>query len=298
MKNRFLLLAISFLALKLNAQNVGIGINTPVATLHVSSTQTNPVIINGGSNMYISLNENNTYRGYIGSYAGNAEDVDFGTGASNTTGRLHLTIAASPRLTISAAGNVGIGTIVPTAKLHVNGNLLINGANTLEFGGGFIKEVNAGKIGYGTYVPDALNIVGAGSNSTNRRVWFYNEGGAGFEGDINLYNGSKITRNTTGSANLVPVAYGTIDGATATVLGGTGNFSVERIQAGLYRLTVTGETFQYNTHTWSLTLVENTTAAFIWGFPGTDSGGLIVSTVLYNAVNGADRKFSFVLYKN
>src|SRR4030095_3077391 len=90
-----------------NAQNifpdsgrVGIGTKTPTAQLDVTSTAAGQLArFTGSSYMYMSLTESGAYRGYIGSYAGNAEDVDFGTG-SGTTGKLHLTIGASPRLTI------------------------------------------------------------------------------------------------------------------------------------------------------------------------------------------------------
>jgi hypothetical protein len=54
--------------------------------------------------------------------------------------------------------------VIPLAKLHIAGNVKIDDNNTLEFGAGVVgKEVSAGKIGYQTYTPGALDIVGAGT---------------------------------------------------------------------------------------------------------------------------------------
>jgi hypothetical protein len=111
---------------------VGLGTGTPAAKLDVKTTASYVAQFNGGAPMYMGLFESNIYRGYLGSYSGAAEDVDFGTGASNTTGKLHLTIQANPRLTINAAGDVGIGTTSPAAKLHITGgDLFVNSATGL-----------------------------------------------------------------------------------------------------------------------------------------------------------------------
>lgn len=100
------------------AQNVGIGTSTPAAKLDVKATSNYVLQLNGVAPMYAGLFENDIYRGYFGSYSGAAEDVDFGTGSGNTTGKLHLTIQALPKLTIDATGNVGIGTTAPEYGLH------------------------------------------------------------------------------------------------------------------------------------------------------------------------------------
>jgi hypothetical protein len=59
----------------------------------------------------------------------------------------------------------------------------LSGSIALEFGGGVVKEVNAGKIGYQKF-SDALDIIGAGTTPTNRKLKFWAEGGASFTGSV------------------------------------------------------------------------------------------------------------------
>ncbi len=76
----------------------------------------------GGDGMYVTLVENGIILGYIGSIAGNPDDVDFGTfGEFNTNSAVHLSTRHEPRLTVRNNGNVGIGTTEPNAKFVVNG---------------------------------------------------------------------------------------------------------------------------------------------------------------------------------
>lgn len=119
----------------INAQNVGIGTNTPAAKLDVKASSQYVGQFNGLSPMYMGIFENDLYRGYWGSFSGADADVDFGTG-SGTSGKLHLTIQANPRLTIGADGKVGIGTTNPAHLLHVNGGDLFvqSSSGLIRFG--------------------------------------------------------------------------------------------------------------------------------------------------------------------
>jgi hypothetical protein len=105
-------------------------------------------------------------------------DISFGYGSS---------AAMTENMRIKGNGNVGIGTNNPTARLEVNGGVKITGANALEFGAGVAgKEPNAGKIGYGAFTPNTLDIVGAGTTAANRKVKITAEGGTDFTGPISV----------------------------------------------------------------------------------------------------------------
>ena len=104
--------------------DVGIGIASPTAPLHVSSTDIVPMRIDGGANMFVPFSEGSQQRGYIGSFqtgpGTNDEDFEIGT-ILGSTGHLHLVTGSNdPRLSVSDEGNVGIGIPNPAGKLQVD----------------------------------------------------------------------------------------------------------------------------------------------------------------------------------
>jgi len=81
-----------------------------------------------------------------------------------------------------------------------NNTVGISAANTLEFGAGVAgQEPNAGKIGYQTFTTGALDIVGAGTSGSNRKIQFWAEGGANFTGGANFGGNVSIGTLSTGS---------------------------------------------------------------------------------------------------
>ena len=111
------------LALNSLGNNVGIGTGTPSYNLHIAGQ---------------SLGIDNTISG-----AASFAELKSGPAATNTTVRLQSNVGAGfvgtstnhdfyitsngiTRLTAMAAGNVGVGTVTPSAALHVNGTFKIS----------------------------------------------------------------------------------------------------------------------------------------------------------------------------
>jgi hypothetical protein len=76
--------------------------------------------------------------------------------------------------------------------LTLDGSLRVGQANWLELGSGLVKEENAGRIVYGGFTPNTLDIVGGGTNNTSRQVKIWAEGGTTFTGPVTAtqFNGS------------------------------------------------------------------------------------------------------------
>ena len=101
-------------------------------------------------------------------------------------------------------GNIGLGVAVPTAALHIAGGIKINTNNILEFGAGNAgKEGNGGKLGYQAFSTDALDIVGAGTDGTNRKLKVWAEGGTTLSGP--LTTSASVTAGSFTGDGTIPV---------------------------------------------------------------------------------------------
>lgn len=152
------------------AQNIGIGTTTPQTPLDVRSNSFNHIFrLDGTTGTYMSINENGVYRGYLGSYSGANEDVDFGTGATNNSGKLHLTIKASPKLTIDSLGNVGINNSNPQWQLDVNGSMKLTGRLSAGGSSGVAGQV---LVSNGLAAPSWQTVAGAFQNAVRFEATF------------------------------------------------------------------------------------------------------------------------------
>jgi hypothetical protein len=162
-----------------SAGNIGIGTTTPFAKLHIVSSASEALAIDGASPMYVSLSEGGTYRGYIGSFAGNQnEDVDFGTGSGNSTGKVHLVTDATPRITITGTGRIGMNEQSPDNFIDMNytSTNSFGGIDVMNKGAGvaalFFGTNNSFRNFMGTDFFDNNKFkIGAGSAVSSANTW-------------------------------------------------------------------------------------------------------------------------------
>ena len=106
--------------------NIGIGTTTPSAKLHISGYVTNKdnhkiaAILSSSYNNWVHFGGSKSGR-IRGSNEGYLVVDSYPTGTNN---RLYLNLSSSGDVAIAyGGGNVGIGIIFPSHKLHVNGNI-------------------------------------------------------------------------------------------------------------------------------------------------------------------------------
>ena len=119
MKKIFLLITATICVANIMlAQNVGIGISTPLAQLHIKKD--NEALRIEGTSPYISFYNNGgtSQKGFIQNVNDN---LYLGTPAGNANGIMQFYLNNSPKITLLPTGAVGIGTALPTDKLTVQG---------------------------------------------------------------------------------------------------------------------------------------------------------------------------------
>jgi len=269
---------------------VGIGVSSPIQPLHVKSPRTDLAIFDGGNGMYLTFKENGIGRGYIGSHQSpgkpgiNDEDFEIGT-FSGSTGNMHIVTGYNdPRITVTAAGRVGIGIVDPTADLFIEAT---------DDGDAFRVRVNevtkfyvndnggVGVGGWSTPPVDGLRVTGETELKNNLTL----DGSLAITGDI--------TSTDSGTANMKPYIYG-FSNSDASVLASKSSdgFSISREALGKYK--VSFDDLSINNNFIAIVTLNSSTAKFstitinydyfyvyVWNHDGT----------------AADHAFQFVVYR-
>lgn len=116
---------------------------------------------------------------------------------AQSSNKLYIENSNKDSLNALIYGDFAADSLLLNAKT-INRNLLGlrgAGANTgLEIGYGvFLKEPNAGRIGYAITTPGTLDVYGAGTSTSNRAIRFWAEGGSTFTGAVRLTGSAGTT---------------------------------------------------------------------------------------------------------
>jgi hypothetical protein len=214
--------------------NVGIGIANALSALHVHSPDNT-------FNSYLRLTHQTSGTSFSdGAYMGlDGINLLFN---NNENGIILFSNNGGDRLMISSSGNVGIGTgvVTPQTKLQIDGGTQVGGGS-----GGFLQ------IGASSGSNMALDTdeIQARSNGAPTQLFLQNDGGGttigGGTGMTVITSTGEVNKPfITGNANLLPFAYGRVS-ASGSIVGSTGNFTVQKGSTGQYIITLTGETNVY-----------------------------------------------------
>lgn len=118
-------------------------------------------------------------------------------------------------------------------------------------------------------------------------------GGAETNMDVEI-NG-EVNSEATGSAHLLPIAYGSIS-TSGVIEASSGNIGINKISTGVYEVTISGENFDYTNYIVSISNVDADADESI-SYTNTSSGNLRVSVSNRDSGNPQDSAFSFIVFK-
>ncbi len=139
------------------SQNVGIGEENPQAKLHIK-TSASEIMRLEGTNPYISFYDNAGYTGYIQS-SNNTMSI-----ASAGTNKLSLVTGFTERLTVLQNGNIGINNNNPSANFHVTSAL--GEAMRIQAPSAYLSFYD--NANYTGYLQSSSNVMALASQGNNR----------------------------------------------------------------------------------------------------------------------------------
>ena len=199
----------------LSAQNVGIGIGTTAPSYKLQVHGTKSEVSVGLTTDATGTTGENGVRLWL-------SDNNFSLINNQSTGSINLNTNGSDRLTVLANGNIGIGTILPKARLHIADSSVVFAAANQDIFAGNVPVSGAGKRMM-WYVNKAAFRVGAvaGNNWDNDSIGAYSVA-TGYNSRASGYYCVAMGYNAIASAYLGSIAIGgstTATGQGAVSLG-------------------------------------------------------------------------------
>jgi len=203
-----------------NAGKVGIGTPTPTSKFQIGD----------GTNAVEELQILTSNAGIQQIRFGDTDDTDIGTiRYEHATNFMSFGVAASERMRITSAGNVGIGTTAPTSPLSVSGIIQSEwDSYGTGYGGLFLKDDN------GTSLKSAFIQYGAGhASADNLTIKNYST-----IGNIGLFTNS-LERLTVGADGKVGIGTTTPNNLLSIKKTGAGfSFDVDRTDGKFMKMSV------------------------------------------------------------
>lgn len=237
-------------------------------------------------------------------YNGNSGNVGIGTTAPNVNGATKaLTIAASNSYVANKVASLELqgshnGPNVEIGKIDFNsiggsiGNHArissVNGGGTIGTSGRLLFHTsNGGVLTEKVRITETGNV-GIGTTTPSQKL--------DVNGTINISSNTGEVNNSakTGAANLVPIAYGSINGTGTILNAGTGNFSVTWDAGNLwYLITITGESYHFANYITTVTPIGSANLSSAT----TSVGGDLIVTIYSSANTKVQNSFQFVIFK-
>ena len=174
--------------------NVGIGADSPIANLHISGSSNTQIRVDAGPNGSASLRLRN-----------DAHDWDVNCQTNDKFAIYSHTDTTERLVILPSTGNVGIGVVTPSAKLHVGGTAAFD-SNVTVASGADIRTVD----GYGIRLRNAANTANEGGfvrsglweGDSSRDPSLFAETGLGLRFYTNGSATEKMFINTSGYVGI------------------------------------------------------------------------------------------------
>ncbi len=277
----------------------GMNIKTPTALLHLhdySSPLSGLRITNNATGVTgtqgLSLSINGLTASLVNTESGN---LNFGTNNFVWGG-------------FNSAGNLGLGTTNASERLHVSGNISMTSPKGIILDGQDRPFITRGFDAFTSGNYNGLGRWGLFMETSTLTLGIPDEPGKRFafakygensvpQNVLTVTTDGAVNKPATGNANLLPIAYGTVNGATGAILNGTGNFSIIKYGTGSYGVSISGESYSNAGYSSQVSVCSDGLSTVIRSYPSSSAGILIVTIVTLNGTDLTDRVFCFTVYK-